>query len=288
MATRIYTTTTGTIEASLTGAGTPVLFLHGGHSNCHDTLSFKNFDLEQYQVIMPSRPGYGRTPLAGHTSPEAAADLIAALIEELGFKDVVVYGISAGGPTALALAANHPEKVRKLILASAVTSTWLQPGDAVYRKAQKLFSPKVEWLTWQLVHFFAWLLPGVLAKSFHSEFSTVKGATITKTEARELTEALLKYQSGFGFLNDIDQKTEKIDLSKISCPTLILHSQFDNSVPVAHARYAHAQIKTSTLQLLENKWGHMLWIGDDYNHNLELLLGFIEQPLLKPEKAILD
>ena len=34
-------------------------------------------------VIAPSRPGYGRTPLTQNKSSEDAADLVAALLEEL-------------------------------------------------------------------------------------------------------------------------------------------------------------------------------------------------------------
>jgi len=39
----------GEIEFSLIGIGKPILFIHGGHSNCLETLCHKGFDLHQYQ-----------------------------------------------------------------------------------------------------------------------------------------------------------------------------------------------------------------------------------------------
>jgi pimeloyl-ACP methyl ester carboxylesterase len=61
------------------GNGFPILFIHGGHSNCSETLSHTGFDLEKFQLITPSRPGYGNTPLKGNGSPKQAADWIAGL-----------------------------------------------------------------------------------------------------------------------------------------------------------------------------------------------------------------
>ncbi|MEM6846250.1 MAG: alpha/beta hydrolase [Bacteroidota bacterium] len=103
----------GDIEYSSVGRGVPVLFVHGGHSNCHETLCHQGFDLERFQLITPSRPGYGKTPLNGNRTPKQAADLMVELLNHLKIDDVVVYGISAGGLTAIALAANYPSKVKK-------------------------------------------------------------------------------------------------------------------------------------------------------------------------------
>jgi pimeloyl-ACP methyl ester carboxylesterase len=59
--------------------------------------------LSKFQLITPSRPGYGKTPLNGHTTPKQAAELIAELLNCLSIKPAIVYGISAGGLTAIEL-----------------------------------------------------------------------------------------------------------------------------------------------------------------------------------------
>jgi pimeloyl-ACP methyl ester carboxylesterase len=59
----VIKTDKGQIEYSIVGKGVPILFLHGGHSNCQETLLHKGFDTNKFQLITPSRPGYGNTPL---------------------------------------------------------------------------------------------------------------------------------------------------------------------------------------------------------------------------------
>lgn len=133
----VINTELGEIEFHSIGKGTPILFVHGGHSNCYETLCHKGFDLEKFQLITPSRPGYGKTSLANNNTPRRAARLFVKLLDHLSIEKVIVYGISAGGPTAIALAATYPERTEKMILASAVSKKWLDRKEKVYRTAQK-------------------------------------------------------------------------------------------------------------------------------------------------------
>jgi len=261
--THLITTPLGDIEYTLAGKGIPVLFLHGGHSNCKETLSHKGFDRAQFQRITPSRPGYGQTPLNGHQTPRQAATRIIELLHALSLKKVVVYGISAGGPTAIALAATYPDRVHKLILASAVTKPWLDPKEPTYKIAQWIFHPRMEGFTWGMVRFFSKIFPTLIAQSFYPQFSKRPKHPLKKKDVQELIAALKHYRSNSGFLNDIDQQPEPEALGQITCPTLIVHSKTDASVSFAHAEHAHEQIPHSTLLELDNEWGHLFWIGDD-------------------------
>jgi pimeloyl-ACP methyl ester carboxylesterase len=67
-----------------------------------------------------------------------------------------------------------------------------------------------------------------------------------------------------GFSNDLDQAIDQEILSKVECPTLILHSENDNAVDISHALNARDKIKNSKLVFFKNRWGHLLWIGTDY------------------------
>ena len=141
---QIMNTKLGEIEYCTIGKGIPVLFVHGGHSNCNETLCHKGFDLENFQLITPSRPGYGKTPLSDNKNPRQTADLIMELLKGLSVDNIIVYGISAGGLTAIELAGNYPNKVSKLILASAVSKKWLDEQGKIYKTAKKMFNPKIE------------------------------------------------------------------------------------------------------------------------------------------------
>ena len=51
---KIIDTDKGQVEYSIVGKEKPVLFLHGGHSNCKETLFHKGFDTNKFQLITPS------------------------------------------------------------------------------------------------------------------------------------------------------------------------------------------------------------------------------------------
>ena len=276
MQTQLLDTKLGSIEYRVIGKGTPIVFLHGGHSNSKEFLSHKGFDLTQFQLITPSRPGYGQTPLSRNKTPRQAAALIATLLEELALPKVVLYGISAGGLTAIELASNYPGKVSKLVLASAVTKKWLDQKDATYKIAQKLFHPRVEKITWGMVRFFAQLFPGLIAKGFYPQFSKHPLNSLKKEEVKELMGALQHYQSKEGFLNDLDQYIEEDVITRIKCPTLIIHSTNDNSVSLVHPKHAKEHIENSRLELLQNEWGHLFWIGSDAWSAIEKIIAFIK------------
>jgi pimeloyl-ACP methyl ester carboxylesterase len=273
----LITTKRGVIEFSIRGMGKPILFVHGGHSNCNETLCYKGFDLLKHMVIIPSRPGYGKTPLNNNKSAIQTADLFVSLLDYLNLDKVIVYGISAGGLTAIELAANYPERVEKLILASAVSKKWLDQKGKIYKTASKLFNPNVEFFVWSLIRFFSAMLPALIAKKFYPQFTTNPLHKLNKEDVKELISTLKHFRSKKGFINDIKQNIDDNIISEIVCPSLIIHSINDNSVPFEHASHANKTIKQSVLVKLNNQWGHLFWIGADSTDSIERTLKFIEE-----------
>lgn len=265
----------GRIDYSICGEGTPVLFVHGGHSNSKEVLAHKGFDLGKYRLLTPSRPGYGQTPLMAEVSPAATAALFVSLLDLLQIQQVVLIGISAGGPAALELAATFPERVSRLVLISAVTKKWLSATDPNYIKGKKLFNPAVEKYSWTLFKLFYALLPGLMAKMMLKELSTARGA-ITKKERKELHEMILQQRSFYGFTHDLDQQIKTEVLARVKCPTLLIHSNNDLSVKKEHAYFASTHIQDSVLKTYDNKWGHLIWIGEESEKPINDIMKFIE------------
>lgn len=56
-----YSVNSLTIEFSVIGEGEPILVFHGGHSNCKEEFGYEALIKNDYSIITPSRPGYGRT-----------------------------------------------------------------------------------------------------------------------------------------------------------------------------------------------------------------------------------
>ncbi len=265
------------IEYHSEGKGIPVLFLHGGHSNCHEILCQKGFDLEKFHLITPSRPGYGRTPLNNNKTPKQAADLNVELLNILSIDSVIVYGISAGGLTAIELAANYPDRIKKLILASAVSKRWLNEDGKIYKLAQIIFNPKMERFTWGIVRIVSKIFPYIIAKSFYTQFSKNPIHKLKREDIQELILSIKHYNSKMGFLNDINQTINDEIFKNIKCPTLIIHSKNDNSIPFEHALYSKKMIENSKLIELNNEWGHLFWIGTDSKKSIEKTIEFIEE-----------
>lgn len=268
----------GRIEYCLHGQGRPVLIVHGGHVNCRETIFQKGLDPDEFCFITPSRPGYGNTPLTNlNKTPKGTADLFMELLDQLQLEKVTVVGISAGGLTALEIAAGYPERVEKLVLMSALTQKWFKETDKVYKGGKKIFAPQFEYYTWLLYRVFFKLFPGVMTRTMFKELSASRPINYTANECKELRGVTLKMRSGSGFHNDLDQNIDQAILSGIKCPTLILHSTNDNKVPVSHALDAKEKIKNTQLKTFSNRWGHMLWFGEEYEQVLKEVKQFINE-----------
>lgn len=274
---KIIDTDKGRVEYSIAGKGKAVLFLHGGHSNCKETLFHKGFNTNKFQLITPSRPGYGKTPLDDNITPRKTADLIVALLNYLKIDKVVLYAISAGGLTAIELAARYPDRVEKLILASAVSKKWLDKNELVYKTAKKLFNPKIEKFVWGLIRVFSGIFPNMIAKSFYPQFSKNKLHKLDKRDINDLLSTFKHFNSNSGFMVDIEHDIEKETITRIQCPTLIIHSENDSSASFEHAEHANKMINNSKLIGLDNEWGHLFWIGKDSNESIKWIIEFIEQ-----------
>ena len=104
------------------GEGPPVVLLHGNVVTAEDFQTSGVLDLlaRRHRVIAFDRPGFGYSdrPHGSAWSARAQADLLRAAFVVLGIDRPVVLGHSLGASVALALALNHPEEVRGLVLVS--------------------------------------------------------------------------------------------------------------------------------------------------------------------------
>jgi pimeloyl-ACP methyl ester carboxylesterase len=101
------------------GDGEPLVLLHGGIGAGELWAPILPALAAQRTVITVDLVGHGRTADPGRPlRPEHLADDVAALVAQLDPGSTDVMGYSLGGLTALRLAIQHPDAVRRLVLVS--------------------------------------------------------------------------------------------------------------------------------------------------------------------------
>lgn len=243
--------------------GTVVVF-HGGHMRAGLSLGDAALVAAGYAVVTPSRPGYGRTPLSAGPSPSAFADTTAALCSHLGVEEVLaVVGVSAGGPSAVAMAARHPSLVRSLVLQSARSSLPF-PEGVTRLIARAAFRPGTESRTWGAVHELVRRAPEAGLRLMMSSLSTLPARRVVEDlsvrEREELVDVFAGLRSGAGFAADMDQRVDPGLERRVTQPTLVVASHADGQVRWAHAEQLHRSIPHSTAWVSPSA-SHLIWYG---------------------------
>jgi valacyclovir hydrolase len=214
------------------GSGEPLLLLHGGGGTAMLHFRREIAELgEQYYVIAPDLRGYGASSpprlFEGDFYDHDAADM-AALIEALDVGPMHLCGWSDGAIAGLILAADRPELVRTLCV-------WGGEGRIL----------PVERAAWMsLVDTSGW------PEHTRERFTAAQGP---------LNWPGILDRMWVGYNRVLDEGGEVVSkrLHNVRCPTLIMHGDADEVVPIAHAYELNRLIRGSELSILHGA-GHTL------------------------------
>jgi pimeloyl-ACP methyl ester carboxylesterase len=116
------------IYYEVAGKGPAIVFAHGlGGNHLSWWQQLAHFSPRHTCVAFAHRGFTPSSPVPGATAPDAYAEDLAALIDELGLKDVCLVAQSMGGWTCLEYALRFPDRVRALVM--ACTSGAIDPGS---------------------------------------------------------------------------------------------------------------------------------------------------------------
>ncbi len=255
----IAQTEKGPVEYRFEGHGPTVVVLNGGHCSRESRLSHEKLIEHGFSVLTPSRPGYDSTPSEVGKSAQAAAAALAALLDTLQISTVDVIGISAAGPTALAFVQQHPNRVRKLILESAVATDW----DEQTKIRSRIGFGRFAKVTWLAMHTMLKLFPTVIIKALLHDLTVLDVDMVIKRMSQDELTFLKRMtqtsQASTGFLNDIEHKVN--NLATITKPVLVMYSPNDKTVSPNNARRVASEIATCELFEVPSDT-HLIWIGE--------------------------
>ncbi|PTX59971.1 alpha/beta hydrolase family protein [Melghirimyces profundicolus] len=200
---KVVDTPRGKIEYRMEGKGkNTILVLHGGHHHCEAPVPHQEKLINLgFRLLIPSRPGYGLTPVSAGRTAEDFADSLVCLLDQLKIPRVIVLAISAGGRTALQLAGRHPDRVEKLVLQCALThDRWL--SNKMRRISRVLFHPLTEKGVWTLFRCVLKLNPEGTMKFMMKQLTTMPVekalAAMDSEQKRKAADFLRCNRSGRG------------------------------------------------------------------------------------------
>ncbi len=243
------------MEATVRGDGpTAVVLLHGQPGTAGDWRWVTPLLEDRYTVVIPDRPGYGRTggPATGFAGNALAT---VELLDRLQVEQAVLVGHSWAGGAALAAARAHPDRVAGLVLVSSVG-----PGERFGWDDRILAAP---------------LLGEAIAAATIGGMGLVLGRERVQSaaarwldgRAHEAVEALARLTGGgAGVWRSFVAEQRALlaelaglgeGLAAIRAPTLVLHGRSDRLVPPAVAESLAAAIPGAELRLVAGT-GHLL------------------------------
>lgn len=246
----MITTTDGTqIYYKDWGAGQPIVLSHGWPLNA-DSWEAQAFDLASngFRVITHDRRGHGRSsqPWNGNDMDHYADDL-AQLIQHLGIKDVILVGFSTGGGEVARYVGRHgTARVAKLGLIAAVTplmiKTVANPQGLPVEvfdglRASSLADRSKLYRDLASGPFFGFNRPGAVPSQGMIDRFWLQGMMSSHKSAYDCIKAFSE--------TDLTE-----DLKKFDRPTLIVHGDDDQIVPIDRsARAAARLVPHATLQI---------------------------------------
>ncbi|HEY5850226.1 MAG TPA: alpha/beta hydrolase [Lysobacter sp.] len=230
------------------GTGQPIVFHHGWPLSSDDWDTQMLFFLEQgYRVIAHDRRGHGRSTqtATGNDMDTYAAD-VAALVSHLDLRDVIHVGHSTGGGEAAHYVARHGEgRVAKLVLIGAVPPLMLKtaanPGGIprdVFDGMRKQFAANRAGFYWDFpIPFYGFNRPGAPLS---------EPVRMNWWRQAMMGGAKAQYDCVAAF-SETDF-TE--DLKRIQVPTLVMHGDDDQIVPIADSALLSAKLlRNATLKV---------------------------------------
>jgi non-heme chloroperoxidase len=255
------------------GSGQPIVFSHGWPL-CADAFEDQMFFLASrgYRVIAHDRRGHGRSsqPWQGNDLDTYADDL-AELVSKLDLKDAIHVGHSTGGGEVARYIGRHgTQRVKKAVLIGAIPPLMLKtaanpvgtPKEAFDQLRAAVQADRSQFWKDLSLPFYGYNRPGAKVSEGVRESFWRQGQ-------------MAGFPAAYFCIKAFSETDLTEDLKKINVPTLIMHGDDDQIVPIqASALLSSKIVKGSVLKVYKGApHGMCTTLKDQINEDL---LGFIK------------
>jgi len=230
------------------GSGQPVVFSHGWPLSA-DAFEDQMFFLAShgYRVIAHDRRGHGRSSQPWHGNDmDTYADDLAELVQKLDLKDAIHVGHSTGGGEVARYIGRHGTKrVAKVVLIGAVPPLMLKtaanpgglPIDVFDGIRKGVLSDRSQFFKDLTMPFYGYNRPGAKVSEGVRDSFWLQGM-------------MAGMPASYFCIKAFSETDQTEDLKKIDKPTLILHGDDDQIVPIgASAMLSSKLVKGATLKV---------------------------------------
>lgn len=223
--------------------GQPIMFHHGWPLSSDDwDAQMLYFVSRGYRVVAHDRRGHGRSEQVadGHTMTNYASDA-AAVVRHLDLRNAVHVGHSTGGGEVTRYVARHGEpegRVAKAVLVSAVPPIMVRTERYPGGLPIEVFDDFRKALAANRAQFFLDVPSGPFY-GFNRPEAVVHQGVIMNWWRQGMMGGAKAHYDGIKAFSETDQ-TE--DLEAISVPTLVLHGEDDQIVPIENSAKLAVQL----------------------------------------------
>lgn len=232
------------------GSGFPLILLSGLGGD-HQTVWYPCFNelAKEHRIIATDNRNCGKSQFVEEPfSIEDMANDLKALLDHLNIKKFDLAGYSMGGLIAQQYAMQHPDDVRRLVLACTYTRLsnqlflFMEGVKSAYEQARSLQA------VFDLVY------PFLYRRAYYEKSHVRRERLILPPE--ELQEPFYGWLRQYEAIRAFDSRPW---LHKIKQPTLVIGGSEDLLVPIEDLKILHENISDSRLIHLDNA-GHMVSI----------------------------
>jgi non-heme chloroperoxidase len=230
------------------GTGQPVVFCHGWPLSAdawEDQMTF--LSSHGFRCIAHDRRSHGRSSQAWTGNDmDTYADDLAALIEKLDLKDIVLVGHSTGGGEVARYIGRHGSKrIAKAVLISAVPPIMMKTANNPEGLPKEKFDEIREGVLKDRSQFFK-----DLSKPFYGANRLTSKVSDGLRDSFWLQGMQAGFKGVFDCIKAFSETDFTEDLKKMDVPTLILHGDDDQIVPIDDAGRKSAKlVKNSELKV---------------------------------------